>query len=68
MILADVNANKNKKNQKRSGGCILQIFIKKYLQNLKYNVKKICTFHLVLVGILSILILYVKNRGWEVFA
>ena len=35
---------------------------KKYLQNLKYNVKWTCIFHLILVGILSILILSVKNR------
>ena len=49
----------------RSGGSILQIFIiKKYLQNLKYNAKRMCIFHLFLVGIPSILILSVKNRGW----
>ena len=34
-----------------------------YLQNLKYNVKGACIFHLILVDILSILILSVKNRG-----
>ena len=35
----------------------------KYLQkNLKYNVKQACIFHLILVGILSSFILYVKNR------
>ena len=40
----------------RSGGSILQIFkIKKYLQNLKYNAKRMCIFHLFLVGISSIL-------------
>ena len=33
-----------------------------YVQNLKYNIKGICIFHLTLVGILSILILPVKNR------
>ena len=27
-------------------------FYKKYLQNLKYNVKRLCIFHLILVGIL----------------
>ena len=39
-------------------------FYKKYLQNLKYNVKRICIFHLILFDILSILIsiLSVKNR------
>ena len=34
----------------------------KYLQNLKYNVKRACIFHLISFGILSILILSVKNR------
>ena len=32
-------------------------------QNMKYNIKEACIFHLILVGILSILILSVKNRG-----
>ena len=35
---------------------------RKYLQNLKYNARA-CIFHLILVGIVSILILTVKNRG-----
>ena len=39
-------------------------FNKKYLQNLKYNVKRGCIFHLILVVILLILTLSVKN--WEV--
>ena len=44
-------------------------FYKKYPQNLKYNVKRACIFHLILVGILSILmILSVKNTGWFFFA
>ena len=47
------------KRNKRSGGCILQISIKIF----NYNVKKVCIFRLILVGILSILILSVKNRG-----
>ena len=34
----------------------------KYLQNLKYSVKKVCIFYLILVGILSSLRLSVKNR------
>ena len=43
-------------------------FFKKYLQNLKYNVKRACVFRLILVGILSILmILSVKNMGWGFF-
>ena len=44
-------------------GCILTNFYKNYFQNLKYDVKRACIFHLILVGILSILILPVKNRG-----
>ena len=37
-------------------------------QNLiKYNVKSECIFHLILVGIHSILILPVKNRGLGFF-
>ena len=38
-------------------------FYKKYLQNLKYSVKRACIFLLILVGILSILILSFKNKG-----
>ena len=37
-----------------------------YLQNDKYNVKRVCIFHLILDGILSILIFPVKNKGEEV--
>ena len=37
----------------------LTIIYKSYLQNLKYNVKSGCIFHLILVGILSISILYI---------
>ena len=33
-----------------------------HVLNLKYNIKGICTFHLILVSILSILILSVKNK------
>ena len=38
-------------------------FYKMYVQNLKYNIKGAFMFHLILVGIPSILILSVKNRG-----
>ena len=38
-------------------------FYKKYLQDLKHSVKKVCTFHLILAGIQSILISSVKSRG-----
>ena len=36
---------------------------KKYLQNIKYNVKRVCIFHLILFGTPSSSILSVKNRG-----
>ena len=52
---------------KTSGGSILfQVFIRCiYVQNLKYNIKRACIFHLILAGILSILILSVENEGGE---
>ena len=50
---------------KISGGLYLTSFYKMYVQNLKYNIKGACMFHLILVGILSIFILSVKNRGWR---
>ena len=56
MISADVKTYKNNKNQK-IWWLYLTNFYKKYFQNLKkYNVKTTCAFHLILVGILSILI------------
>ena len=61
MISADVEANKNKKNKKKIWWLYLTNFYKNQLQNLKYNVKKVCTYHLILVGILSILMLTDKN-------
>ena len=42
-------------------------FNKEYLQNLKYNVKRACIFHLILLGIPSSLILSVKSSGFAVF-
>ena len=57
IISADVKANKS-----NWWWFYLTNFYKKYLQNLKYSVKRECIFHLILVGILSILILSVKNR------
>ena len=63
MIPADVKANKNKKKYKIWWLLYLTNFHKKYLQNLKYNVEKAFIFHLILVGVLSILILSIKNRG-----
>ena len=40
---------------------------KNYLQNLKCSINSWCIFHLILIGILSILILSVKDRGWGGF-
>ena len=40
---------------------------KNYLQNLKYNVNSGCIFHLILIGILSILTLSVKDEEWGDF-
>ena len=46
---------------------------KKYLQNMKCNIKRGRIFHSILVGIPFVLILSIKNRGegggrrWEVF-
>ena len=48
---------------KISGGLYVTSFYNMHVQNLKYNIKGACMFHLILVGILSILILSVKNRG-----
>ena len=48
---------------KISGGLYVTSFYNMYVQNLKYNIKGACMFHLILVGILYILILSVKNRG-----
>ena len=42
--------------------CLTDLY-KKYLQNLKYNEERACVFHLILVGIQSILILCPLRRG-----
>ena len=41
----------------------LMNFYRNYLENLKYNVKEACIFHLILVGIPSSSILSIKKRG-----
>ena len=63
MISADVKSYKNNKIWKIWWLYLTNSF-KKYLQNLvKYIVKRVCIFHLIWVGILSILIFSIKNRG-----
>ena len=62
MVPADVKANKNSNKKQKICWLYFTNFYKNYFQNLKYNVQKECIFHLLVVGILSILILYVKNR------
>ena len=70
IISADVKANKN--NKKIKDLALSYKILKdvkiwntslKYLQNLKYNMKGASIFHLILVGILSVLILSVKSMG-----
>ena len=67
MISADVKSTIKQQEIKDLVAALhLTNFYKKYssyLQNFKYNVKKVCIFELILVGIPSIFILPVKNRG-----
>ena len=65
LLMLTTSANKN--NNKRSDGSILQIFRRISTFKTWNNVKRACTFHLILFGILSILILSIKNRGWVFF-
>ena len=58
MISADV---KTYVQQQEIKEVVAITFYKKYLQNLKYNVKQACIFHLILSGITSNLLLSVKN-------
>ena len=67
MISADVKSTIKQQEIKDLVAALhLTNFYKKYssyLQNFKYNVKKVCIFQLILVGIPSIFISSVKNRG-----
>ena len=59
-----------KTRNKKSESFILQQFTEVPTQNLKYNVKQACIFHLVLVRISFSLILSIKNGedgGWREF-
>ena len=68
MISADVKANKNNKKYK-IWWLYLTNFYKMCHQNMKYNIKGVCIFHLILVNILSMLILsiikshFLRNTG-----
>ena len=55
---ADVKAN-----IKQQIKDLVAYLTKEYLQNLKYNIKRGCIFHWILVGIPFVLILSVNNRG-----
>ena len=59
---ADVKANVCKTRRNKRTGGLLHLYYKKYLQNLKYNVKK-GVYLINLVGIPPSSILSVKNRG-----
>ena len=62
MIYADVKANV-KQLEKKNLQLHLLTSYKKYIQNLKHNVKQICIFYLILLGIPSSLMLSAKNKG-----
>ena len=64
MTPADVQANKKKEIEIQD--LILQVFIRRTFKTCKTSriqCKMLCIFHLILVGILSNLILSIKNRG-----
>ena len=58
MISADI-----KQQQAKELVAVACKFYRKYHQNLKYNVKQMCIFHLILIGIPFILIYSFKNEG-----
>ena len=60
---ADVKANIKQQEIKD----LVAYLTKKYLQNLKYNIKRGCIFRTILVGIPFLLVLSIKNRGWGFF-
>ena len=66
MISADIKTDVKQRN-KRTGSCILSLFTYVPSQNLQYNVKQACIFHLILVDILFGLRLSVKNREGKGF-
>ena len=59
---ADVKANIKQQEIKDLVAYPTNVY-KNYLQNLKYNLKRGCIFHSILLGIPFILILSVKSRG-----
>ena len=53
-----ISAHVKSKLKQQMKDLVTANYYKKYLQNFKYNLKRVCIFHLILVGIL---ILSVKN-------
>ena len=51
----------HKTRNKKTGSCILYSLKEVPSQNMKYNAKQACIFHLILVGITYSLILSIKN-------
>ena len=49
----------------KNGWSNLIKFYKKYFQYLKWNIKRVHSIHLILIGIPSSLILFVSKRGWS---
>ena len=62
MIYADVKADVKQLGKKNLQLNLVSSY-KKYIQNLKYNVKQTCIIYLILLGIPSILMLPAKNKG-----
>ena len=63
MISAGVKSNIKQQEIKDLVAASYTNYYKKYPQNFKCNVKRVCIYHLILFGIPSILVLSVKNSG-----
>ena len=66
MISADVKTDLEQQEIKESEKAIFCNFLWKVPSKFEYTKKQPCIFHLILLGIPSNLILYVKNREWGV--
>ena len=58
MMSGDVKVNINQQEIK---DLVANVY-KRYLQNLKHNIKRACIFHSILVGMPLILVLSVRNK------